>query len=98
MNSRLKKVLNRLSEGLAVLTIILTAVVILGGAIFLVITFWDSFLNGFCKVSFVCWNGNPNWLGWILVGLLGVLLGVICFLLWISLLKAIMKEAEIWGQ
>ena len=29
---------------------------------------WDKFLFGFCKVGFLCWNGDPNWLGWILIG------------------------------
>ena len=24
---------------------------------------WDKFIFGFCKVEFLCWNGEPNWLG-----------------------------------
>lgn len=29
---------------------------------------WAAFLNEFCKVQFVCYEGNPNWLGWIFIG------------------------------
>ena len=33
---------------------------------------WDKFITGFCKVEFACWNGEPNWLGWVFIG------GVLC--------------------
>jgi hypothetical protein len=26
---------------------------------------WEKFLFEFCKVGVVCWNGEPNWLGWL---------------------------------
>ena len=29
---------------------------------------WHSFLYGFCKVDFLCWQGDPNWLGWAAIG------------------------------
>jgi hypothetical protein len=39
--------------------------------------FWDKFIFEFCKVEFACWNGDPNWLGWILIGIGGlILLGI----------------------
>lgn len=28
---------------------------------------WDSFIDGFCKVEFLCYAGDPNWLGWIVL-------------------------------
>jgi hypothetical protein len=28
---------------------------------------WDNFLTGFCKVNIVCFEGEPNWLGYILL-------------------------------
>ena len=28
---------------------------------------WQSFLVEFCKVQSVCWQGDPNWLGWIAI-------------------------------
>lgn len=28
---------------------------------------WASFITSFCKVSIVCWQGEPNWLGWIVI-------------------------------
>ncbi len=30
---------------------------------------WDKFVFGFCKVEFLCWNGDPNWLGWIVIAI-----------------------------
>ena len=24
---------------------------------------WDSFIESFCKVEFLCYTGEPNWLG-----------------------------------
>ena len=27
----------------------------------------DSFINGFCKVEFLCYLGEPNWLGWLIL-------------------------------
>ena len=28
---------------------------------------WDNFITGFCKVEFVCYEGEPNWLGFLLL-------------------------------
>lgn len=28
---------------------------------------WHDFTAEFCKVEFACWNGSPNWLGWIII-------------------------------
>ena len=25
---------------------------------------WHEFLDSFCKVGAVCYQGEPNWLGW----------------------------------
>ena len=33
---------------------------------------WDSFIESFCKVEFLCYAGEPNWLGWIFIAILGV--------------------------
>ena len=30
---------------------------------------WDWFTSGFCKVEFLCYAGDPNWMGW---GVLGI--------------------------
>ncbi len=34
---------------------------------------WNKFIFGFCKVEFLCWNGDPNWLGWIFIAILAIL-------------------------
>ena len=30
--------------------------------------FWPIFIEGFCKVEFLCYTGEPNWLGWGVIG------------------------------
>jgi hypothetical protein len=38
----------------------------------------DSFLTSFCKVEFLCWQGEPNWLGVVAFGF-GVAFLIRCF-------------------
>ncbi len=38
---------------------------------------WDKIVFEFCKVDFLCWHGEPNWLGWILIGIGALILFVI---------------------
>ncbi len=35
---------------------------------------WDSIVANFCKVGFLCHAGEPNWLGWLVGGWLGLML------------------------
>ena len=30
-------------------------------------SFWNSFINSFCKVEFLCFNNEPNWMGYIVL-------------------------------
>lgn len=30
---------------------------------------WNYFIAGFCKVEFLCWHGDPNWLGWVVLAI-----------------------------
>ena len=30
-------------------------------------SFWNSFINSFCKVEFLCFDNEPNWLGLIVL-------------------------------
>lgn len=32
---------------------------------------WGNFIAGFCKVQFLCYGGEPNWLGWIVIAIAG---------------------------
>lgn len=34
---------------------------------------WESFIAGFCQVEFLCYSGHPNWLGWIVLAIGGVI-------------------------
>ena len=96
MHPKVKMTLNFLIVAIALLALILGTVLIFGGAIYLVIMFWDSFVSGFCKVSFVCWNDDPNWLGWILIGLLGLFLAAVCFAIWKTFVDAVIEEKDTW--
>jgi len=49
---------------------------------------FDSFINSFCKVQFLCYQGEPNWLGIIVL----LVPGVIIFLI-ISLILVLLPEA-----
>ncbi len=42
---------------------------------------WDEFIFGFCKVQFLCYAGEPNWLGWLVLvaGPPAVLFGLLIF-------------------
>lgn len=31
----------------------------------------EAFIDGFCKVEFLCYAGDPNWLGWIFLAIGG---------------------------
>ena len=40
----------------------------------------DSFIGGVCKVEFLCYAGEPNWLGWVFLvggGILALFLALI---------------------
>jgi len=43
--------------------------------------FWEKFLFGFCKVDAVCWQGDPNWLGWIILFIVGAIVAVIVIMI-----------------
>lgn len=47
---------------------------------------WDRFISGFCELGFVCGNGDPNMLGWLLMGsgavILFVFVLIVLGLLW----------------
>lgn len=30
---------------------------------------WQSFIEAFCKVEFLCFQKEPNWLGWAIIGM-----------------------------
>lgn len=34
---------------------------------------WNKFINGYCEVDFLCYNGEPNWFGWIPIGFIGLI-------------------------
>lgn len=39
---------------------------------------WNAIKYEFCKVEFLCWNGDFNWLGWIVfVFFVFVILGIL---------------------
>ena len=53
--------------------------------------FSDTFIPGFCKVEFLCYAGEPNWLGWVILFIFG---GVL-LLLFLYLLEGV---EELFGE
>ena len=41
---------------------------------------WQFFIDGFCKVELLCFTGDPNWLGWIVLVIGGLISAFILFL------------------
>ena len=39
---------------------------------------WQAFVDGFCKVEFVCYAKEPHWLGWIIIGIGCVIVFGLC--------------------
>jgi hypothetical protein len=35
--------------------------------------FWGQLIPEFCKVQFLCYGATPNWLGWIVLGWVGLM-------------------------
>jgi len=42
---------------------------------------WDKFINGFCKVEFLCYADSPNWLGWGVFGIGSIVALYLLFLI-----------------
>ena len=53
---------------------------------------WDDFVFRFCKVDVVCWHGEPNWLGWIVIGVAGIILGAIILFILTVILRSILDR------
>ena len=53
---------------------------------------WNNFINGYCKVDFLCYEGEPNWLGWFNLIVLGI---IISFSIIFGLLSTIEREINI---
>lgn len=65
---------------------------------------WNKFIAGYCKVDFLCVNSDPNWLGWIpLIGIgivvslsiIGIILSAIEQEITIRKLDAINKREKL---
>jgi len=40
---------------------------------------WNKFINGYCKVDFLCFNNEPNWLGLLLLIGIGTFFFILIF-------------------
>jgi hypothetical protein len=52
---------------------------------------WDPFVAGFCKVQFLCYQGDPNWLGWIVIGVGGPMVLYILLLIFLVIFIRILN-------
>lgn len=55
---------------------------------------WNNFIAGFCNVEFLCHGGEPNWLGWIVIGWAGLMGAVICTVLFFSIALSFAQGLE----
>jgi len=39
---------------------------------------WELFVTEFCKVQFLCYHGEPNWLGWVVLIAFGFFVVGLC--------------------
>jgi hypothetical protein len=53
----------------------------------------ESFIDGFCKVEFLCYQGEPNWLGWVVLIPAGVV-GLICALIFLGYILGLLVTAN----
>ena len=61
---------------------------------------FDWFINSFCKVQFLCYQGEPNWLGIIVLLIPGIMLFLIICTIIILLPGAIkfLIEQKLWRR
>ena len=52
---------------------------------------WNYFIVGFCKVNFLCYAREPNWLGWAVIGFGGLVVFSIVLLFFGALMEDISK-------
>lgn len=55
---------------------------------------WDGFIAGFCEVQFLCFQGHPNWLGWIVLAVAGIIAFVALAIAWV--VYEARTDAEAW--
>jgi hypothetical protein len=53
----------------------------------------ESFIDGFCKVEFLCYHGEPNWLGWAVLIPAGVV-GLIVALIFLGYILGLLVTAN----
>ena len=47
----------------------------------------SDFMNGFCKVEFLCYSGEPNWLGMVVLAVGGLIVTFPLYLLLTEMAK-----------
>ena len=53
-----------------------------------------KFVVGFCKVQFLCYEGTPNWLGYIVLGIGTILFTIFTFLILAVIQMVVMRHEE----
>ena len=53
--------------------------------------FWNTFVPGFCKVEFLCYDAEPNWLGWLILGIGGIFAAMFAALLFFGIVASIFE-------
>jgi hypothetical protein len=53
---------------------------------------WNNFITGYCKVEFLCYGGEPNWLGWVALPVLAVLVYFAALVFLLAFLQSFKKS------
>jgi|GEM_PF-2538103 hypothetical protein len=57
---------------------------------------WEGFIRGFCKVEFLCYAGDPNWLGWVVLGIPALILALIVLVSFLSFIGVLFSPFFNW--
>ena len=56
---------------------------------------FEWFYDVFCKVEFLCYAGEPNWLGWIIILFFGVIIVIVASIACLMLLLLLVFLAKV---
>lgn len=56
---------------------------------------WNKFIVEYCRVGFLCENNDPNWLGWMPIGFIGLIFTGIVLMFFGLIIGTIFEGVEV---
>jgi hypothetical protein len=53
---------------------------------------FDKFINEFCKVEFLCYAGEPNWIGWVVIGFISFIVVIAVFGVFLTVVDTVVDK------